>query len=113
MRLINLSLERIPLMTQTNVSRTSANKTPSKMNGSTPEENPEQPGASVSHDAVSPIAQSAGKMVSISLPPNLHTKLRLLAGLTDRTISDIATEAVAKVIKAELASALAKVNLDD
>ncbi len=52
-------------------------------------------------------------MVSISLPPSVHTKLKLLSSLTDRSISDIATEAVSSVIKAQLKDALAKVNVDE
>lgn len=46
------------------------------------------------------------------MPPSVHTKLRLLASVTDRSISDIATEAVTKVIQTELRAALAKVDLD-
>jgi hypothetical protein len=102
-------------MNQTNVSK-NAPKSLSKSNGSPSmdaTEHPEQPVAAANIEPAAPAqAATSLRMVSISLPPGVHTKLKLLSSLTDRSISDIATEAVTKVIQAELRAALAKVDLD-
>jgi hypothetical protein len=103
--------------TTTTTPKPTTNKnTVSKPNGST-SEHPDQPDAASTSPAASDAANpaqvaNATKMISISLPSNVHTKLRLLASVTARSISDIATEAVTKVIQAELRAALAKVDLD-
>lgn len=114
--LIALGLARTPGMTTTSTpNKSTANKTTvPKPNGSTPEHPDQADVASTSPEAANP-AQPASptKMVSISLPPSVHTKLKLLSSLTDRSISDIATDAVSSVIKAQLKDALAEVNLDE
>jgi len=111
--LIAVGLARTPGMTTTTPNKSTTNKNTSKPNGTNPEHPDQADVASTSPEAANP-AQPASptKMVSISLPPSVHTKLRLLASVTDRSISDIATEAVTKVIQTELRAALAKVDLD-
>lgn len=103
-------------MTNTNVSKITPNKSASSKpndNGSTPEHPDQADVVSTSPEAANPAPPaSATKMVSISLPPSVHTKLKLLSSLTDRSASQIATEAVTKVLQAELRAALAKVDLD-
>lgn len=97
----------------TNPKSTPNKSTIPKPSGSTPEHPDQADVASTSPEAANPVQPaSATKMVSISLPPSVHTKLKLLSSLTDRSASQIATEAVTKVIQAELRVALAKVDLD-
>lgn len=98
----------------TTTNKSTTNKNTSKPNGSTPDHSDQPDAASTSPEAANPVQPAnSSKMVTISLPPSVHTKLKLLASITDRSVSEIATEAVSSVIKSQLKAALATVNLDE
>jgi hypothetical protein len=85
-----------------------APKTPSKPNGTSTTEHPEQPTAHTTPVATAPASDK--KPVTVMIPEGLHRKVKVLAELSGTSLSDLVEGQLKTLVKERLPGLLASLD---